>query len=158
MSVPSIRLRPATEADRALTFKWANDPQVRAASFFSAPITEDQHSAWYAKSLAGARTIYIAEWRNAAIGLVRLDPLTEGTAEVGITIGAEYRGRGFAAPVLEALCTTAADGGMHKLVARIRVDNPRSRRTFERAGFRCERSDAVNGIAGFKLVRELDEQ
>jgi RimJ/RimL family protein N-acetyltransferase len=156
LSEPVVRLRPATEADRALTFKWANDPQVRAASFFSAPITEDQHRAWYAKSLAGARTLYIVEWRNVAIGLLRLDPLSKGTAEIGITIGAEYRGRGFAVPALEALCTVAADTGTQTLVARIRIDNPRSRRTFERAGFRCERSDAVNGVAGFKLVRELD--
>lgn len=156
MSHAAITLRPAAETDCALTFKWANDPQVRAASFHAAPIGEKEHRAWYAKSLAGARKLYVVEWREVAIGVARLDPLPDRVAEVGITIGAEHRGRGFAIPVLEALCTLAAEDHVRRLVARVRVDNPRSRHTFERAGFRCECSDAVNGVAGFKLVRELE--
>ena len=155
MSRPDVRLRPATEADCPLTLKWANDPQVRAASFFSKQIAENEHRTWYARSLAGARTLYILEWRTVPVGLARLDPLPGHEAEVGLSVAAEYRGRGFAVPALEALCAAAAGIGLQRLIARVRVDNPRSRHTFERAGFRCERGDAVNGIPGFRLVREL---
>ena len=151
-----VGLRPATEADCALTLKWANDPQVRAASFSVEPISEEEHHAWFARSLAGARTLYIAQWRGIPIGLARLDPLPDQGAEVGLTVAAEHRGRGFAVPMLDALGAAAAASGVRRLVARIRVDNPRSRRAFERAGFRSDGSDAVNGVPGVRFVRELE--
>jgi UDP-2,4-diacetamido-2,4,6-trideoxy-beta-L-altropyranose hydrolase len=152
----AIRLRPATAADCALTFGWANDPEVRAASFFSRPITEDEHRIWYAESLAGARVLYIAELRAVPIGLARLDPLPDNRAEVGLTIAAPYRGRGLAVRVLDTLCRTAVDRGCADLVARVRTDNPRSRRAFERAGFRWQCDAAVNGVEAWQLERELD--
>ena len=147
MSEVEIRLRPALPDDCERVFAWANDPVTRAASFNAATIPLDVHRRWYDASLRGARTLYIAEANSTAIGLARLDPVDGETAEVGLTLAADHRGRGHAVRVLDALCKRAAASGLRKLIARIRDDNLRSRVVFERAGFERRSEETVDGIA-----------
>jgi len=125
---------------------WANDPETRAVSFHSDPISEAAHSAWFAESLAGARDLYIIEWDGAPIGLVRLDPLIEREAIVSLTIAPEFRGRGLGPTALAVLAKKASDLGISRLLAKIRKTNTRSQRTFERAGFALRGEEVMHGI------------
>ncbi|HEY5566505.1 MAG TPA: GNAT family N-acetyltransferase [Gammaproteobacteria bacterium] len=154
MSEVEIRLRRALPDDCERVLAWANDPVTRAASFRSETIPPDVHRRWYDDSLRGARTLYIAESNAIAIGLARLDTIDGETAEVGLTLAADHRGRGHAARVLDALCKQAAAAGLRKLVARIRDDNIKSRVVFERAGFARRSTETVDGIGAtrYELV------
>lgn len=45
-------LRAVEEADRELLFEWANDEETRRESFSQAPITWEEHAAWFARTQA----------------------------------------------------------------------------------------------------------
>jgi len=155
MSRAEVTLRTAEPGDRDRVLEWSNEPGTRAASFRNEPIGKAEHAAWFAASLAGARQLYIAESHATPIGLARLDPLDAETAEVGLVLAAEWRGRGLALPVLAALSDTASRSGLKRLVARVRNDNPRSLRTFERAGYRRDGDETVSATAAARYVLEL---
>lgn len=123
-----MRLRPATMEDADRLFRWRNDPMTRASSVNRDPVAWDDHVAWLTASLANPlREILIAE-EDAPIGTLRLDK--DIRTEVSITLAPAARGHGQAAPLI-ALAT--GTGGPY--VARIRPDNPASRKAFETAGF-----------------------
>jgi len=130
--------RPAGLADCRRVFEWANDPETRKASFFDASIPLADHERWYADSLDGDRRILrIAEVDATPVGLIRFDRDAKDpkTAEIGINMAPKHRDRGLAAPVLLAARRDAATLGIRRLVARIRTENRRSIRAFERAEF-----------------------
>jgi RimJ/RimL family protein N-acetyltransferase len=142
----AVSLRPASPADSERMFEWANDPATRAASFRPARITRAEHRRWCAESLAGARLLFIVEVTATPTGLVRLDRIDSATAEVGILVAKEQRGRGLSVPALRALIDVARDAGFRNLLARIRLDNLQSRHIFERAGFELAGEDTVHGV------------
>lgn len=123
-----MRLRPATMDDADRLFRWRNDPVTRAASVNRDPVAWPDHVAWLKASLANPlRDILIAE-DGVPIATLRLD--RDIRTEVSITLAPAARGHGQAAPLLRL-----ATEGKGPFVARIRPDNPASRRAFEAAGF-----------------------
>lgn len=161
MQDSAIELRPASAEDCDLVFRWANDPETRAASFNSEPISLEAHRHWYREALSGARTLQIAERDAQPIGLARLDPVDAGTAEVGLLLDAQYRGQGLAIGLLRALLDFAARSGLRLLIARIRADNNRSRRVFERAGFLFAGKETIGDVNAvrynYRLLEIRDE-
>lgn len=146
MSVAKPSLRPARADDCMRVLDWANDPEARRASFHSEPIPEQTHRHWFDAALAGARRLYIVELAGVPAGVARLDAAGPGTAEASLNIAPEHRRRGLAGPVLAELVERAAEAGYGTVVARIRTDNPASRKAFARAGFEPGGRDTVNGI------------
>lgn len=123
-----MRLRPATMDDAERLFRWRNDPVTRAASVNRDPVAWADHLAWLEASLADPlRDILIAE-DGVPVGTLRLD--RDIRTEVSITLAPAARGHGQAAPLLRL-----ATGGKGPYAARIRHDNPASRKAFEAAGF-----------------------
>jgi RimJ/RimL family protein N-acetyltransferase len=153
-----VTLRAADQDDCARALAWANDPAARAASFSVAPIGEDEHVRWFESSLRGARTLYVIEALAQPAGLVRLDPIDRETAEVGIVIGAEFRGQGLAASALRALLPRAAAAGFRLLLARIREENVVSQRVFAAVGFESAGHTSVLGVRALQFTRRLDGQ
>lgn len=139
-------LRRAEPRDRERLLEWANDPVTRAVSFHTEPISSSSHNAWFAASLAGARSLYIIEYNEESVGVARLEPIGQQRAEVSLTIAPNRRRRGIGTAALTALIDTAAANGTEELVARIRSTNEHSQRTFERAGFALVGEDEINGI------------
>jgi CMP-N-acetylneuraminic acid synthetase/RimJ/RimL family protein N-acetyltransferase len=150
MSRPSVHLRPATQSDAALLWKWRNDPETRRASFDEAEVALDAHERWLAQTLARAdRRLYVVTCAGAEVATARLD-IAGADAEVSLTVVPEQRGRGLGTATLEALAEEAFGGlGLRRLVARIKGTNPASRAAFERAGFALVEDGAV-----LTLVRE----
>lgn len=132
--------------------KWANDPETRAASFNSDPISRAAHNAWFAESLAGARHLYIIERNGSPAGLARLDPAMAGEAIVSLTIAPEHRGHGIGPTALAALSTQAARLGISRLLAKIQKSNTRSQRAFERAGYALSGEEVVRGTSALLYV------
>lgn len=150
MQAPVVQLRPATALDRELVYEWARDPLVRAASFSTEPISWETHCAWFGESLGGARSLFVIEADGVPVGLARLDPRESNSAEVGILLSERGRGRRLSLAALDALMQIAVGNGLGSLIARVREDNPRSRRLFERAGFGLRCRETVRGIGAVR--------
>lgn len=153
-----LSLRRATAGDAELTFTWANDPATRAASFRSAIIERSEHERWLQGSLAGERRLlFIAESAGLPLGVLRLDELSTGCAEIGITVAPERRGQGLALLVLQAGIQRARQLGLARLVARIRPENDRSLRSFRRAGFEPVGAEEVCGQPALRYELRFEQ-
>jgi RimJ/RimL family protein N-acetyltransferase len=131
-----VALRPAGHADAELLWTWRNDPETRAASFESSPVSFDDHLRWLEQVLSRTdRRLYVAMLAGDAVGTARLD-VDGDEALVSLTVAPSHRGRGLGVEMLGALAEEAfAVLRLRRLVARVRLSNARSRVVFERAGF-----------------------
>jgi RimJ/RimL family protein N-acetyltransferase len=147
-----INIRPAAAQDSRNLFKWRNDPLTRLASISQAEVGWPDHERWFVNSLESSeRHICIAEITEGlavrAVGMCRfdLDPKRE-IAEVSINLNPAFRGRGLAAPVLQAaLQHFLAEHSGVALEATIRLANSASERIFTSSGFSRRSADAVFG-------------
>jgi UDP-2,4-diacetamido-2,4,6-trideoxy-beta-L-altropyranose hydrolase len=132
-----VRLRRARADDIRLLWEWANDPEVRAASFSSAPIPWETHVAWFAEKVGQNRSLlFIAENEEGiAFGQIRFD-LKGGEAELNLSLVKEKRGIGLAVPLIEAGVREVLAGTQCERVhAFVKPQNAASARAFEKAGF-----------------------
>lgn len=136
-SVTALILRPATNDDAQRLFQWRNDPDTRAMSITTTPVTPEEHRGFLARSLnASDRWLLIAEHDAVAVGTGRLDRIDgAGTFEVSLTIAPDARGKGYGVSLLRALEARAAELGALRLVAHLKHENVASRRAFEGAGY-----------------------
>lgn len=133
----AVRLRRAGGDDCRQVWEWANDPEVRSASFTSDPIPWDAHCVWFERRLRDPETaLFLAfDLEDQPVGQVRFQGEGED-AVVSISIAGEQRGRGYGQAVLrEALRLFRAGGPARAVRAYIKEDNAASQRLFEAAGF-----------------------
>lgn len=134
----NVYLRDVTEDDKDLLFKWANDEEVRKQSFSSGRITYEEHSAWFDKIMHNEQ---ILQWILLAdeqpVGQIRLT-LTGGNAEVGYSICAEKRGKGFGKIILSLAAQRVKDEfpDIKRITARVKPDNEASLKAFEKNGYK----------------------
>lgn len=132
-----VTARPARREDSSMLLRWRNDPATREVSRSTAPVSWQDHTGWYARSLADPdRELYIVERGGAPVGTVRFDALEGPEWEVSITLAPEARGRGLSRPVLAA--GESAFAARHPgavVVAAVLPDNLPSQRLFAGAGY-----------------------
>lgn len=152
-----LRLRPARQDDARMLWEWANDPEVRAASFSPALIPWETHVTWFEKKLKDRRCfMFVAEDEEGeSVAQIRFDPTPDGTFEVGISVAKASRGCGLASALIklgvEAVCNKVGEKRIHAFVM------PRNRasiKAFEKAGFRNVGEAEVRGNAASHLVSE----
>jgi UDP-2,4-diacetamido-2,4,6-trideoxy-beta-L-altropyranose hydrolase len=154
-----LRLRPAQESDSRLLWEWANDAEVRAASFSSTPIPWPQHVAWFAEKLEQSRCrILIAEnSEGTLIGQIRFDTRADGDSEIDVSIAKAWRGRGLAVPlIVQAIRMVLSAGGFTRFHAFVKAENDASVKAFEGAGFKRLGSELVHGNEAIHLVYEAN--
>lgn len=153
-----VVLRSARPSDCRMVFQWTNDPQTRAASFHSDPIGFSEHEGWYLESLQGQeRRLMIAEDETGApMGMARFDYQDRETAEIGISVAPDRRGRGLSYPLVRAALKAALSQGLNTVIARIRPDNQRSIRVFEAVGFVRVGEEEVAGAAALRFELRLE--
>jgi len=155
-----VRVRRAQAEDRRLLWEWANDPEVRAASFSSDAISWETHVAWFAEKLMPEKSvIFIAEYEDGnAAGQIRFDFRQDGEADVNLSLAKEKRGCGLAVPVIQAgvreLFATTECKRVHAFV---KPENAASMRAFEKAGFVRIGADRIRDHVAvrFDLLRDL---
>ncbi|SDH87544.1 GNAT family N-acetyltransferase [Nonomuraea jiangxiensis] len=90
-------LRSVQDDDLPVMRRWRNHPRVRAASFTTHEIAEDEHARWWAAIRADAdRLVLIYDHEGAAAGVVTYSGLCTGTATWGFYLdhdGLEGSGR-----------------------------------------------------------------
>ena len=145
-----IDLRPAGSADEALLLRWRNDDEVTRQSFTGAPPTPDEHAAWFRVMLAlpDETRVYIAERDGRPVGQARVQRVGETRGEISVSLAAEARGQGLAAELI-ALASErgAVDLGLSEIHALVKIDNARSRRAFESAGYADPVEEVRDGAA-----------
>jgi RimJ/RimL family protein N-acetyltransferase len=134
----SLTLRRARADDLRLLWEWANDPEVRAASFSSEPIPWETHLAWFEQKFhQKGSVIFIAETEDATpIGQIRFDFRPGHEADLNISLAKEKRGCGLAVPMIQrALGDLFASTDCERVHAFVKPENVPSIRAFEKAGF-----------------------
>jgi UDP-2,4-diacetamido-2,4,6-trideoxy-beta-L-altropyranose hydrolase len=133
-----MTLRRARADDIRLLWEWANDPDVRAASFSSAPISWETHIAWFEEKFHHSGSIIlIAESEDGTpFGQIRFDPRPDHEAELNVSLAKEKRGCGLAVPMIQrALGDLFASTDCNRVHAFVKPENIPSMRVFEKAGF-----------------------
>jgi UDP-2,4-diacetamido-2,4,6-trideoxy-beta-L-altropyranose hydrolase len=132
-----LRLRHVREADRSLLWEWANEPQVRAASFSTDIISWEQHVQWFAAKQKDPNCVFYFALNEAEtpLGQVRYD--IDGTeATISISLDAKYRGQGYGSQLItlasQKLCQTLPVQLIH---AYVKERNDTSARAFLKAKF-----------------------
>lgn len=148
-----LRYRRATEEDLELYYQWAGDKEVRSNSFSSDPIPYDNHVSWFKKKIKENSTmmlLFLSE--EKPVGQVRIER-SGPTAVIGISIAAEFRGKGLAS---EMLRTTAElyikEHPDTAIDAFIKEENQSSINAFQKAGFKFA-SNEVMGTSSCKKYR-----
>ena len=136
-------VRPATHDDAAFLLALRNDPEVRAASRSTAPVTSDGHEAWLGQVLADPdRHLLVVERGGEAVGQVRFDAQPHGW-EISVSLIPAARGGGAGAAAIEAGIAWLRERDEHgAVVAEVRDDNVASALAFRRAGFEDTGSEA----------------
>jgi RimJ/RimL family protein N-acetyltransferase len=145
---PELRLRAASEADAERLLEWRNDPEARAASRSTSPVSAEEHAAWFAGVLADpGRLLFVAEAAGEPVGQVRFDGLAEGRYEISVALAPAARGRGLAAPLISlGVARLRQEEPGVAVEAHVREGNARSLAAFRRAGFRPTGEPAEEGF------------
>jgi UDP-2,4-diacetamido-2,4,6-trideoxy-beta-L-altropyranose hydrolase len=155
-----LRLRRALPDDIRLLWEWANDPETRAASFSSGPISWETHSGWFGKKMADDKSlILIAENEKATPwGQIRFDVRADGDWEVDVSIAPTMRGRGLASWLVkhgvQALLNHRHPLRVHALVRRANVA---SAKAFERAGFKRIGTEQIAGDSALHFIYDKSD-
>lgn len=150
-----ISIREAGGEDTRALWRWANDPETRAASFGRDPIPWGEHLRWLDGVLASpAHAVLIALDGRDPAGSVRFDT-ADGweTARLSYVVAPEARGLGLSIPMVAA----AVEWVRHRHPGvRVRADvmhtNPRSLRVFRRLGW--SEGAAGDGVSRFHAPGE----
>jgi UDP-2,4-diacetamido-2,4,6-trideoxy-beta-L-altropyranose hydrolase len=153
----SLWLRRARAEDSRLLWEWANDPEVRAASFSSDPIPWETHVAWFAKKCGtGDSLIFIAEDEEATpCGQFRFDARGDSEWEVDVSVAKAMRGRRLGRElILSGVRAMRREGQLARIHAFVKLANLASVGAFENANFRRAGTEHVRGHAAIHLVYE----
>jgi perosamine synthetase len=132
-----IILRDALPEDEPTLLGWANDPEVRRASFNPDRIDATTHAGWYRGKLESADTaFFIGECDGRPVGYARVDRWSADVGEIAASIDASQRRQGLGRRLISLAAERGANQlGVRHIVARVKRENASSVRAFESAGF-----------------------
>lgn len=132
------RYRPATRADSGDLLAWRNHPATRAASITTHEIAPAEHEAWLRGVLRDRdRSLLLVQRDGEAIASVRFDrDGDEAEISIHVAPGRQSAGAGTQAIREATELQLAAYPELRRVVATVSAQNARSRRAFERAGYR----------------------
>lgn len=158
MLVDQITLRSAKGSDARLLWRWANDTEVRASSFQSAPIPWDTHLQWFRDKLDNSHSwLFIAENRSGIpVGQIRFD-LNHDIIEISYSLAREFRRLGLGKELLGAGIGTMQSriDSPRTIQGKIKQDNMASRTSFEKCGFTLLKPAAEEPISTPPIYQRL---
>jgi RimJ/RimL family protein N-acetyltransferase len=150
-----LKIRSVTDEDCKLLWEWANEAEVRAASFHSDPIPWEEHVDWFRRKRADPNCymyMFVDE-HGYPIGQVRMDLRANGIGEVAISVARNQRGRGLGVEALWLACERVfKTTNVKRLVAYVKPNNVASIRVFEKARFVRQGNQSVGGHEATKMA------
>jgi UDP-2,4-diacetamido-2,4,6-trideoxy-beta-L-altropyranose hydrolase len=131
-------LRPARMEDCGTVFQWRNDPFVMRRGSSQEPVSLDEHSRWFAMSLASPREriLFVAECDGVPAGLARFDRDGADDAIISVYLIERFTGQGLGGTVIQSACREATQRwNVRRVLAFVRNDNPAGMKAFLGAGF-----------------------
>lgn len=135
-----VCLRKVEKRDMDLLYKWANDPVVRRNSFNMNPIPYENHVKWFNMMMENSAALqFIMMDEDTPVGQIRLN-IDGKEAEIGYSIGSEYRGKGYGHKVLQLVTEEVRKNypGIDRLIAKVKPENKASNALFEKEGYLME--------------------
>ena len=154
---PIYRHRLATAADVQLYFHWANDPVTRQQSFNSAPISWEDHVAWFTQKLTDRNAILLVFEVPSGdpIAQVRFEKEADDEVIIGVSLDAFFRGKGLASTLIRAAVSVCRQRWENvPISAYIKPENVASARAFERAKFHFAHESRKFGVDALCLTFE----
>jgi len=139
-------LREATSEDMQLLFEWTNDPEVRAQSFCSDPISLDTHQRWFSEKLKCANAqIWILTDCGLPIGQIRCDCNDEEEGIISYSIARDCRRQGHGKRIVQMAYDQIRlrFPKVKRIVAFVKPENIASQRVFLSNGYTDESSRFV---------------
>ncbi|MBS1627771.1 MAG: GNAT family N-acetyltransferase [Bacteroidetes bacterium] len=134
-----LSYRQPTIDDVRLYFDWANDAEVRKQSFSSNEIDFVNHCKWFISKIADPNCmmlIFQEVNKNKEVGQIRITKQEEKSAVIGISVGSEFRGKGYAREMLMLASDLFLKNNPTFIIhAYIKKENFKSKKSFEGAGF-----------------------
>ena len=153
---PILQLREVCEGDCKLFYEWANDPDVRAASFLSGPISVERHQEWFQKKLKDPQCqIFVGlDEHDAPVGQIRFEFMNHEEAEAGMSVDRAHRGRGYGSLLVDAGSTALfCRTGVKTIHAFIKPWHQSSLRMFSKANFEKVGTKVIKGVSALHFLR-----
>jgi UDP-2,4-diacetamido-2,4,6-trideoxy-beta-L-altropyranose hydrolase len=149
-----LSLRPALEEDARMVWEWANDPDVRAASFSPEPIEWVRHLQWFGAKVDDPHCrLYIAiNEENAPIGQIRFD-VNGDDVVAAINVDCRYRRRGYGHEMIRMASERLwCEVGPNIIHAYVVPGNKASVKAFTKAGYHNGGRTRVRGYEAIDLT------
>jgi UDP-2,4-diacetamido-2,4,6-trideoxy-beta-L-altropyranose hydrolase len=133
-----IHFRSALKNDVNITYKWAQDPNIRSFSFSKSLIHFEDHQLWYFNKLESINCYYlIAEYNEKAVGSIRFD-IIEDRAVISYLVDTEYQGNGFGIVLLKQGVELLQKkySNVNEVVGYVLLRNIASVKAFEKLGYK----------------------
>lgn len=153
-----LRIRRANLADTKLYFDWANDLTVRGQSYNSSIINFENHKKWFEAKLEddSCMLLVFQNQENQNIGQIRIQKENHDQALIGISIAAEYRGKGYAKEMLLLASDYFSESNKGYLInAYIKEENRSSKLAFEKAGFELQNIINYENYSSFHFKKKV---
>lgn len=142
MDAQRVHIRPITLADTEKVVGWRNQEFVRKNFIYQKPFTEAGHRTWMKEQVEPGHVVQfiicLADgWEIGSVYLRDIDR-KEKTAEYGVFIGERSAlGKGYGTQTARLTLNYAFERlGLERVFLRFLENNPRARRSYEKAGFR----------------------
>ncbi|MEQ9667160.1 UDP-2,4-diacetamido-2,4,6-trideoxy-beta-L-altropyranose hydrolase [Coleofasciculus sp. G2-EDA-02] len=150
-----LRLRPVRQEDCKLLWEWANDPEVRAASFSSEPIPWEKHLQWFSNKFndSNCYIFIILDNQDEAIGQVRFQRQDRNQAEMSISLDKNKRCSGYGSRIIDiATKEIFTRTSLQVVYAFIKQTNEISIGAFEKASFKKNGTKTIKGNVAIHYV------
>lgn len=138
----TVYLRMMTEEDTDLIVSWRNKDFVRENFIYQKPFTAEGHQNWIRTQIEPGHVVQFMICKKAddtAVGSVYFRDIDREhrKAEYGIFIGEEAAlGQGIGTQAAKlAIQYAFTEMKLHRIMLRVLADNPRAKRSYEKAGF-----------------------
>ncbi|MCL5036617.1 MAG: GNAT family N-acetyltransferase [Chloroflexi bacterium] len=151
--LPVIKLRPVVVDDFEILWRWRNDPENRKQAVSPEFIPRSHHRLWCITAMnSGNPRVYVIEDVDEnPVGEIRLQDNQDGSIELSLGIGPDFRRKGFGTAAIIKACSIAENEGFEKVLAYIRIENEISVRTFKKAGFSFVKELDFNGANSLEV-------
>lgn len=162
MTAMKLSLRSVLEQDCEVIWKWANDAEARAVSFYPEFIPWDDHIRWFRSKLNDPKCFFylVINQKGTLIGQVRIEK-NKDEVVISVSIDKVFRGCGYGSVVIgmaSQMFFRACDESF--ISAYIKQGNKASECAFIKAGFKKERETTIRGQRAIilRLHRGTDDK
>ncbi len=155
-----ITFRKATIDDCEQYYDWANDIAVREQSFKSHFIDFDSHVKWFAAKIDDPLFTFLlfSNENYEKIGQVRFQREEDNIAVIGVSIGNEQRGKGYASIILKmASDFFLNENPSYNVKAYIKNTNQASIQSFSKAGFIFSEKLVFQGFDSVIYIKTVNQ-